>query len=265
MTDPLIIGHRGASADAPENTLLAFERALADGADGLEFDVRLARDGVPVVIHDADLRRTGLREGEVARMSSAELGSVEVGTWFNRRFPTRARAEYAEARIPTLEAVLRDLGPRCASLYVELKCAAGEARAHAEAAVAAIRAQGRPVSRRVVVESFTLDAVKEVKRLAPELRAAALFERRLSHPLPPRRSMIAAALDCGADELALQRTLATRRAVEAAREAGLGVVVWTVDHAAWVARARSLGLRALITNRPGRLRAALDAPPARLT
>jgi glycerophosphoryl diester phosphodiesterase len=67
---PLIIGHRGASALAPENTLAAFERAMRDGADGIEFDVRLARDAVPVVIHDAGLRRTGLREGEVESLTS---------------------------------------------------------------------------------------------------------------------------------------------------------------------------------------------------
>ena len=59
MNAPLIIGHRGASAVAPENTLAAFREAVAVGADGIEFDVRLTRDGVPVVIHDRDLRRTG--------------------------------------------------------------------------------------------------------------------------------------------------------------------------------------------------------------
>ncbi|MDQ3754751.1 MAG: glycerophosphodiester phosphodiesterase, partial [Acidobacteriota bacterium] len=66
MTPPLIIGHRGASAVAPENTLGAFARALDDGADGIEFDVRLARDGVPIVIHDATLKRTALQDGAVA-------------------------------------------------------------------------------------------------------------------------------------------------------------------------------------------------------
>ena len=66
---PLIIGHRGASAIAPENTLAAFKRAIQDGADGIEFDVRLSQDGVPVVIHDATLARTGLTDGVVAELS----------------------------------------------------------------------------------------------------------------------------------------------------------------------------------------------------
>src|SRR5437764_1199743 len=64
-TLPLIIGHRGAAAVAPENTLVSFERALRDGADGIEFDVRLASDNVPVVIHDPTLKRTGSRKGRV--------------------------------------------------------------------------------------------------------------------------------------------------------------------------------------------------------
>ncbi len=78
-TTPLIIGHRGASALAPENTLVAFERALADGADGVEFDVRLARDRVPVVIHDATLRRTLLRDETVAALTSSELQRWDAG------------------------------------------------------------------------------------------------------------------------------------------------------------------------------------------
>ncbi len=81
---PLIIGHRGASALAPENTLAAFRRAIADGADGIEFDVRLARDGVAVVIHDATLERTGLLKRRVANLTADELQAIDVGSWFRR-------------------------------------------------------------------------------------------------------------------------------------------------------------------------------------
>ena len=121
--NPLIIGHRGASAAAPENTLAAFARALDDGADGLEFDVRLARDGVPVCIHDATLKRTAMLDAQVAKLSSTDLGRIDAGTWFNRRYPTRARAEYSLERVPTLEQVLRATGHRAQRLYVEMKCA----------------------------------------------------------------------------------------------------------------------------------------------
>src|SRR5437667_4592365 len=87
---PLIIGHRGASAQKPENTIPAFDLALELEADGIEFDVRLASDGVPVVIHDPDLKRTGRQTGLVRKSSSAELEKIDAGTWFNLKHPTLA-------------------------------------------------------------------------------------------------------------------------------------------------------------------------------
>ncbi|MDT7542740.1 MAG: glycerophosphoryl diester phosphodiesterase [Acidobacteriota bacterium] len=256
--EPLVIGHRGASALAPENTIAAFERALVDGADGLEFDVRLASDGVPVVIHDANLSRTAARAEEIASLSSRALARVPVGAWFNRRFPARARSEYAHECVPTLAQVCERFATRCAALYVELKCTHADAHALAAATVDVLRAT--PVAARcVIVESFTLEAIAEIKRLAPELRTAALFERTLRQPGPRKREIISRSLAHGADEIALQCSLATPRTVEAARAAGLPTVVWTVDHPSWAQRALSLGLRALITNTPARLRAALDA------
>jgi glycerophosphoryl diester phosphodiesterase len=259
--EPLVIGHRGASAHAPENTLAAFARALADGADGLEFDVRLASDGVPVVIHDANLRRTAGRTEEIASLSSRTLAEVSVGEWFNRRFPARARAEYASERIPTLANVCERFAARRAALYVELKCTRTDARALAAATVDVLRASPVAASH-AIVESFTLEAIAEIKRLAPEIRTAALIERTLRQPRPRARDMIARALVHGANEIALQRWLVTERNVEAARAADLPVVVWTVDHPSWARRARTLGLRGLITNAPARLRAALDADAA---
>ncbi|MFL6229027.1 MAG: glycerophosphodiester phosphodiesterase [Pyrinomonadaceae bacterium] len=250
-SDPLVIGHRGASAHAPENTLAAFARALSDGADGLEFDVRLARDGVPVVIHDATLSCTALRRGKVASLSSADLAEIDVGSWFNQRFPARARDEYAQERVPTLAHVIKLFAPRCRVLYVELKCERAETGELTAATVAVLRASA--FARRCVVESFALGAVAEVKRLAPELRTAALFERTLRRPHVPARELLERAVACGADEIALHRSLVSRRTVEAARAAGLPTVVWTVDHPAWARRAAELGLHALITNYPARM------------
>lgn len=255
---PLVIAHRGASAHAPENSLAAFERALHDGADGFEFDVRLASDGVPVVIHDANLRRTAGRNVEIASLSSSELARVDVGSWFNRRFPARAREEFADERIITLAQVITKFAPRCRALYVELKCSRADALRLAAATVEVLRANEK-LAHRVVVESFALEAVAEVKRLAPDVHTAVLFERTLRRPHPRAREMIERAHAHGADEIALQRTLVTRRTVEAARDAGLQTVVWTADHPAWARRARELKLRAVITNTPARLRAALES------
>jgi glycerophosphoryl diester phosphodiesterase len=262
--EPLLIAHRGASARAPENTLAAFRRAFDDGADGLEFDVRLASDGVPVVVHDATLKRTANRKGEIASLSSSALAEIDVGSWFNRRRPARAREDYALERIPTLARVLDEFAPRSRALYVELKCDRADAAPLAAAVVEVLRERPNAASRSVV-ESFALGAVAEVKRLAPDLRTAALFERSLLRRPPTAREMCARALAHGADEIALQRSLATRRTVEIARAAGLPTVVWTVDHPSWARRAREFGLRALITNDPARLRAALTSESRELT
>ncbi len=254
-TLPLIIGHRGAAAVAPENTLNSFARAYQDDADGIEFDVRLARDGTPVVIHDATLKRTAARTDFVAALSAAELGAIDVGSWFNRRFPAHARADYVLARIPTLAQVLELTAPLSGVLYVELKCNTRDAHTLAARVVETLQTDG--ANHKVVIESFTLTAIAEVKRLAPHLRTAALFERRLARPLPTARSLIAHARACGADEIALQHTLATSRIVAAAQAAGFPVVVWTVDNPARLRPLIKLGVRAVITNDPARMVQAL--------
>jgi glycerophosphoryl diester phosphodiesterase len=261
----LIIAHRGASARAPENTLAAFRLAFADGADGLEFDVQIARDGVPVVIHDASLQRTGLIKANVHELSSAELARIGVGAWFNRRFPRRARDEFTDERLPLLTDVfdLCKQEARAQSLYVELKCDDEKtARALAASVVEILRADERLMPR-VVVESFYLPAILEIKRRAADVRTAALFERTLKRPRFSIKNLLAEAKSFCADEIALHRSLITPRAVESARRENLPVVAWTVDASVWARRAVELGLRAVITNNPARMRAALDEFAAR--
>ncbi|MCA1558392.1 MAG: hypothetical protein LC731_07630 [Acidobacteria bacterium] len=244
---PLIIGHRGAAAVAPENTIVSFERAMEDGADGIEFDVRLARDYVPVVIHDPNLRRTALRKGLIASLSSTELQEINVGAWFNRRFPALARAKYEQATIPKLAEVFELFRGSSATLYVEMKCAAAESRMTASRVAELIREHG--FIDRAVVESFTLPAIAEMKRIAPEIRTAALFEPMVMPP-PSMRRMMRLTAECNADELALHRLLATRRVTAEAARRGLRTVVWTVDNPLWLARAGRYGIHAVITNNP---------------
>jgi len=256
LSTPLIIGHRGASADAPENTLAAFARALEEGADGVEFDVRLSRDGVPVVVHDATLARTGLRPDRVDSLTSEELRAADAGTWFNRRFPARARDSYARATVPTLAEALELVGPRSRVVYVEMKCEDAETYPRlARAVVEAIRESG--TAGRAVVKSFEHAAVREARRLAPEIRAAALFDLKWSRPAVTAREAVARALACDAQVVSLHRSLLRPAVVEEARRHGLETIIWTADTPAWLARAAKLGVRAVITNRPALLRAAL--------
>jgi len=247
---PLILGHRGASAHAPENTLAAFARALSDGADGIEFDVRLSRDGVPVVIHDSTLARTGAIDRAVSELTARELQRVDVGSWFAVGQPNHLA--FVGEKLPTLAQVF-DLLRNDGRLYIEMKCGKDEGATLAAEVARLSRTSG--MVDRVVVESFDHAAIAAVKSIDSEIRTAALFEPKLTRPLAIVRKlrMIETALAVGADEIALHHTLAANRVVEKARHAGLDVVVWTVDDPTWVGRARKLGVKALIANDPALL------------
>ncbi|HXI61460.1 MAG TPA: glycerophosphodiester phosphodiesterase family protein [Pyrinomonadaceae bacterium] len=252
---PLIIGHRGASAVAPENTLAAFARAFRDGADGVELDVRLARDGVPVVIHDATVPHTGLRKQRVARTSSDKLQQIDVGSWFNRAYRRLARLEYTRQTIPTLDDVFRLLANQPSKeliVYAELK--AGRARKkNDELAAAVVELVDRHQLRyRVVVISFNLRTVARIKELDSSIRTGALFGPR-QRAMKSTRQIVAAAIASRADEILLHHRIATKKIVAAAHGQKLATAVWTVDDQRWLARARSLDISAILTNHPAKM------------
>jgi glycerophosphoryl diester phosphodiesterase len=244
LRTPLILGHRGASAVAPENTLAAFAQAIDAGADGIEFDVRLSSDGVPVVIHDAALNRTGLVSGLVRELTSAQLKEIDVGSWFKQS------GAFTGEKLPTLEQVFDLFAGKPVALYVEMKCDAGEGTRLASAVVDQVHAQNMKDS--VVVESFDLTAIQEIKRIDRSLKTAALFEPKLSKPISTLRAqtIINLARHHGADEIALHHTLARKGILERARKEGFEIVVWTVDDPIWIDRARACGIKALIANNP---------------
>lgn len=246
---PLIIGHRGASAVAPENTLAAFKRAIHLGADGLEFDVRLAGDGVPVVIHDETLQRTALVQKRVAELSAAELQQLNVGSWFSRSRKASID-EFPSERIPTLQQLFELFASSPALLYLEMKCDPSQRAQLAAACCRLLR--NSSLRQRVIVECFDLAAIEAVKRIEPGIRTAALFQPKLSRPssLLMGQRLVDQATAAGADEIALHYKLASHRVIDKANLAGLKVVVWTVDDPIWIQRARRSGIDALITNDP---------------
>ncbi len=242
MNTPLIIGHRGASAVAPENTLAAFREAIAVGADGIEFDVRLTRDGVPVVIHDRDLRRTGGLSQRIADVTSSELAKVDVGSWFSRSF--------ANETVPSLAELFSLFQTNNSRLYLEMKCdSPAEYAPLTEACCRLIAEHG--LKERVMIECFQLPALRFVDS---NIRTVALFEPSISTPsvLSDQR-IINKATEVGAVAVALHHRLARRSLVEKAKDAGMHVAVWTVDDPSWIERARTLGIDALITNNPANL------------
>ncbi len=230
-THPLIIGHRGASADAPENTLAAFMLALEQDADGVEFDVQLSADGVPVVIHDSTVDRTSDGTGRVGELTLAALRELRID---------------GEHTIPTLDEVFEALGRR-ALLNVELKVLGIDDGGLSVAVAERIRRHD--VAGRVLVSCFSPFVVRRARRqLPPGVPLAHLRQHRLmrlAHALVPAE----------ADHPA--RGLVNEGLMHWARRRGVRVNVWTVDETAEARRLVALGVNSIITNRPGALRAAL--------
>lgn len=220
----------------------AFREALAVGADGIEFDVRLTRDGVPVVIHDSTLRRTGGLPHRVAELTWAEISKVDVGSWFAPSF--------ANETVPSLAELFTLFQSNNSTLYLEMKCdSASEQRALAEACVKTINEHS--LKERVIVECFQLPALRILKEIDSEIKTVALFEPSFTRPsVWSDQRIINRAQDAGAAALALHHRLARESLVRKAKDAGLHVAVWTVDDPAWIERAKTMGVDALITNNP---------------
>jgi len=240
MPFPLIIGHRGASAVAPENTMAAFREAIAVGAHGIEFDVRLTRDGIPVVIHDSTLGRTGGMNQRVSDLSWDELRKIDVGSWFKG-------GSFAGETVPSLEELFDLFQTNNLSLYLEMKCdSPAEYRPLAEACCRMIHEHS--LIERVVVECFQLPALEVLKAIDPDIKTAALFDRGFID-----QSIVERATEIGAMAVALHHRLGRKGLVGKSKQAGLHVAVWTVDDPIWIDRARSIGIDALITNDPARM------------
>ena len=225
---PLIIGHRGAAADAPENTLAAFTLALAQGADGVELDVQLCADGVPIIIHDTTVDRTCDGTGRVADLSLAELRLLTIDN---------------DHPIPTLDDLFATFGRR--TLYnVELKALGRGGDALAAAVARAIAAHG--VAEQVLISSFSPFTLRAARRhLPPGVPLALLRERRATRAA---HALLRAAADHPHHPLIDESLMAW------ARWRGLRVNAWTVDDPAEARRLLQLGVHGIITNRPGEIR-----------
>ena len=238
---PLVIGHRGASAVEPENSLEAFRRAAADGADGVELDVLRSATGEPVVFHDDDLQRLAGRADRIASLPLAALRGLRLRSG---------------AAIPTLDEALAACGPELL-VNVELKAMGvpwAEIRALVRAVADLVDVPG--VRERVLVSSFHPYAIWAWRRRAPRVPAGLLFEREAPRVL---RSAWTLPL-LGAFAVHPEAVLCSADAVKRWHERGYRVNVWTVDAPAELARLRALGVDGVITNDPAAARRALAAP-----
>jgi glycerophosphoryl diester phosphodiesterase len=239
-----VFAHRGGGALAPENTIAAFESGLAAGADGLELDVRLSRDGVVVVHHDKFLDRTTNLTGPISAFPADELAVADAGYHFQREgtFPFRGRGW----GIPTLAEVLARF--RDVPVIAEIKV---DTLDMVRAVVDAIRA-ARAIDR-VCVGAFALRTIRAVRRLEPAVATSAAREEvRLSLYRTWCRWPIAHAPYSGyqVPEHAGSTRVVSPRFVEYAHRAGLGVQVWTIDAPDDAVRLLEWGVDALITDNP---------------
>lgn len=244
-TQPLVFAHRGGAALAPENTLTAFERGLALGADGLELDVHLSRDGIPVVIHDRTLERTTSGTGPVAALTAVELAALDAGARFgaDQGFPFRERGH----GVPTLEAVLG----RCPGARIIIEMKYGTA-ALARAVVDVVRRMG--AGARVCLGSFQQEALDTARQIAPEVATSASQpEARWTLHRSWVRWPFAAARPYAAfqvPERAGRLRVVSPSFVRQAHREGQVVQVWVVDTEADAMRLLDWRVDGLISDRP---------------
>ena len=271
LNRPLVIGHRGASGLAPENTLAAFRLATRLGADGVELDVHLSAEGVPIVIHDKRVNRTTNSRGAVSRCTVQELQSLDAGTWFERRLARRPRtrmmtrrltgSSFAGEPLPTLEDALTFFESAVFErIYVELKGNVASRELLLDRVLSLVRRSR--LHRSVTLLSFDHAIIRRAKESDGGLRTAATFAAS-GRRLVSTRSIIRAAEDARVDEVALHFGLVTRRRVDALHERGIAVSVWTVNSKLAMRRVTACGVDSIMTNFPNRLREVLEGPPRR--
>ncbi len=251
MNFPLIIAHRGASALAPENTIVAFKKAIESDADGIEFDVRLTKDEIPIVFHDATLKKVSNKAVCVSKLCLEELQRIQkIGEWFNRKFPTKASEEFLNEKIPTLEELLDFLRDFQGKIYLEIKGTEKQTLLLSEK-IKEIT-ESNHLFKQIVFKSFRLKAIERLKEILPKARTAALFDPRIV-TLSGKIKIIQKATELGADEISIHYSLATEKFIRAAKASGFYVVTWTVDNPRWIQKALKIGIDALITNDPAKL------------
>jgi len=239
---PRLIGHRGAAAYAPENTLAGLAMARRLGVDWVEFDVMLTADGVPVLLHDESLERTA----GVARLLSAtplaELAALDAGAWFGPAF--------AGERVPTLETAIARLAALGLGANVEIKPAAGRARETARATLETLQRCWPGALPLPLLSSFEIDCLEVAQSLSPALPRGYLIEE-----LPADWRTTAARLGC--TSVHPWHEPLTAQQVAALRQAGYLVAVYTVNRPERAAELLSWGVDALITDDPPALAPAL--------
>lgn len=232
-----IFAHRGASGFAPENTIAAFKLAHEKGADGIELDVQLTKDGEVVVIHDDDVKRTSNSEGLVMDKTFEEIRSLDIGSWFSEGF--------AGAQIPTLEEVLDWMLTNEILLNIEIKTA--PRRYNRELVVKTLAlVKEKNLEDRVIISSFNHQAIMDTKEITPTIKTAALMMGTIL-------DVGKYCKDHGMDCLHPFHMFVDDDMMKSCNENGIEVNVWTVNDQKTGDLIEKLGANSIITNYPNEL------------
>ena len=242
MARTLNFAHRGANVMAPENTMAAFQKALELGADGFEFDVQLSKDGVPVVIHDEELKRTTNGSGLVKDLTLAELQNLDAGSWFS--------PEFAGTKIPTLDQLLDHFLDSNLIFNIELKSGIVIYPGIEEAVLKSITS--RKLEERVILSSFDHYCLVNCRNLNPEVRIGILYMTGLYEPWKYARS-----LGCYSVH-PLFYHLQHPEIVIGFKEHNLPIYAWTVNEPKYMELMVAGGIEAIITDQPQELKKILD-------
>ena len=261
-TRPRVVAHRGASEDEAEHTLAAYERALADGADGVECDIRLTRDGVLVCVHDRRIDRVSTGRGLVSSLELADLADLDFASWHRGTQSNGAEGpDWDRDGVLTLDrllSVVADSG-RTVEVAIETKHPTRYAGL-VELALAEVLAKHRPstsaANGRINVRtmSFASTSLRRIRTLAPEVPTVYLMTRL---PVRYRNGLLPAGAYAAGPSLRLLRGHPSY--VDRVHQAGGEVHVWTVNNPDDVAFVAGLGVDVIITNRPRAVRDQLES------
>jgi glycerophosphoryl diester phosphodiesterase len=234
----LTIAHRGASGYAPENTLAAYRRAVAQGVTFIETDLHLTRDAHFVALHDETVNRTTNGQGPIQRMTLLEARRLDAGSWFG--------SEFIGERLPTLPEILDFAKKHDVVFYLELKSDGFWGGDHA--LISALRDSGEIP--RVIVMAFDASILEGLRKIEPTLMTALLYDGTIENPLER-------ALSIGARQIAVKGDLMTPNFLSEAHKKDIQLVCWTINQPAHMRLLAAAGVDGIMSDYPDRLLAAL--------
>lgn len=254
---PLILGHRGFSGIYPENTMLAFIKAYEAGADGVELDIQLTKDGELVIVHDSTVDRTTNGSGKISEFSLKAIQFLDAAHTFT---------DYGKQQIPTLNEYFEWVQDKSFVTNIELKTDENEYAGIEQKLVQLIKQYDR--AEKIIVSSFNYQTIERIKFLAPDLKCGLLTidfqtveqakgvipDLLIEQPTLVPSRLIDYAENLGADYLHPNYLSLTSEITKQITDRGLGINIWTVDHETDMHQLLTENVNSIITNYPDRLK-----------